>query len=557
VGLVALVLVCLSGRASAAPGGVVVVSSTPAAGSRVGVAPHTVAVEFDAAVQAPLIRVFGPNGRRIDLDGTAEVTRGGSAVSVTIEDAGTGGYLVAWSAAAGGGADRSPGAQTGGALTFAVGRVPGWTTGPIGGLLTPSGSSGGLAVCVEIAGGIALAALVVLVGLVVVRSLRSPPGAPWEDTLLVVAAALVLAGTAAALFLHGAFAAGLPAGEALSRSMARMTLHSAWGVGGILALAGVALIGLWARPLFPVARAAVPADPPEPGPPDLGPHSGPASRPNCVATLAVAGLLCAAAVAEGHAVSGHLPGLWAAVAGFHVVAAAVLAALLLLRLGPPSPVTSGPGARFSAARPLRAAAVVTAGTGLLLAGRETGSASAVAHTAYGQIVVLKALLAAGVLLAVFAVSDQPPGARTRGRGLANRLPESAAALLVVSTLATGVLIVQTPARNAVPRPSTGSITADGIDLEYQLTPARIGANDVHVYVLDPAGAPIATPSAAADLRWPAAGADPLPITLRSAGPGHFLDYGIEIPFAGTWTLDVSLDMPGAGPRTFAGAVTVH
>jgi copper transport protein len=534
--------------ASAAPAGVVVVHSTPAAGSRVGAAPHTVALEFASAVEAPTVQVFGPGGRRIDLDGTAEVTRGGAAVSVTVEDAGSGGYLVAWSATPTGGDGRGPSTPVGGALTFAVGRVPGWTTGPIGGLLTPSGSSGGLAAAVEIAGGLALAALVVLVGLVLAREIRWAPRSWWEDPVVVVASAVVLSGTGVVLFLHGAFAAGLPAGEALSRSTARLTLHSDWGVGGMLALAGVVLVGLLSGRLFPVPSALGPADAPTMGSP---------TGPSRLAALAVVTLLAAAAVTEGHAVSGRMPVIWSAVAAVHVAAAMVLAALLVLRLGPPGPVTPDRAARLTAVPRLRLAAVVTVVTGLMLAGRETGSVSAVAHTAYGQIVVLKALLSVGLLLAVYAMSDQPTGARTRVRGVSSRLPESAAALLLVSTLVTAVLVFQTPARDAVPRPSTGSITADGVDLEYQLTPARIGANDIHVYVLDQAGAPLAIPEASADLRWPAARADPLPIALRLAGPGHFLDYGVEVPFAGTWTLDVSVELPGSGSRTFASAVTVH
>ena len=87
------------------------------------------------------------------------------------------------------------------------------------------------------------------------------------------------------------------------------------------------------------------------------------------------------------------------------------------------------------------------------------------HTAYGQIVVLKALLTVGVLLAVFALGEQPVAVRTGGHGLSSRLPESAAALLVVSSLVSGVLMFQTPGRDSVPRPSTGSIVANGVDLD--------------------------------------------------------------------------------------------
>ena len=40
--------------------------------------------------------------------------------------------------------------------------------------------------------------------------------------------------------------------------------------------------------------------------------------------------------------------------------------------------------------------------------------------------------------------------------------------------------------------------------------------------------------------WPAAGISGLPVKLENAGPGHFLSYGLDIPLAGTWTLEVTV-----------------
>lgn len=674
--------------ASGAAASLVVVASSPSANARVDTAPRTVSVRFNEPVEAPALHVYGPSGERVDLDGTTTLGNGGLSAGVTIQGAGAGGYLLTWAA------ESLRGGPQQGSLVFAIGRVPGWTSGPGGGLLAAGGSSGSLAAALEGADGIALVAMVVLAGAIVVLALRWLPsdyrGRRWVTALIAVAGA----GTAVALFLHGPFSAGLPAGQALSRSMARATLHSAWGVGALVALIGLAIIAAVAP--FPTATSApTPAPAPDPGRPVRVPASGrsatpssngprrlrasvsdlvtasdavavlpttllaldslaspgtattadprqasgaatapktaiaqdlaplpkptpapetaatpdptappettappdPAATPDPTATpetaagpdpepdsagasqtaptresrlvpeahapsepakkqrrarrrsttLALAGvvLLVVAAVAEGHGPSEGLAATWVALTAIHVVAAVALVALLLVRF---TPSQSPPGwtAGVTLAR-LKGIALVVVATGVALAAHETGSFSALTDTGYGHIVIAAAVLGVGAFLTLYGA-----GGPTSGSGRLT-LP-----LVAVSALITGALIFQTPGRDTAPRPATGSVTATGLDVEYQLTPARIGANGMHIYVFDANGEPLAVPNAVADLRWSGASTYPLPVALSQAGPGHFLDYGVEVPFAGSWTLDLEIDRGGGvPPTTLSQTITIH
>ncbi|MGH3421561.1 MAG: copper resistance protein CopC, partial [Streptosporangiaceae bacterium] len=124
--------------------------------------PGSVSVLFNQAVRNATLHVLGPHGNRVDLDGTIVSGQGGRSVAVTTQDGGTGGYLVAWSAVPAG-----SGAAVSGALAFAVGRVPAWSTSGVAQYLSAGGAGPGLAATVNAVEGVELAGLLVLVGLVV------------------------------------------------------------------------------------------------------------------------------------------------------------------------------------------------------------------------------------------------------------------------------------------------------------------------------------------------------------------------------------------------------
>ena len=525
--------------APAAPAGsITLVGSVPSVDARVGVAPRTVEVIFGEPVTDAVLHVLGPRGLRVDLDGTTVIGADGTSVRVTIQSGGSGGYLAAWSAAPAA-APAPPAAApapegrrggTSGAFAFAVGRVPSWTGGPDAGILTAEGASSALAATVDAVGALGLVAAIALVGLILAVGLGWVEGA--DSRVVALVAAMVVVATAAGLALHGPLAAGLPAGDALTRAMARATVESAWGVASLFALAGVAIIG--------AARAG-------------GAGGGSSLRTRMAAVGGL--LLVASVVTEGHAVAEQLPVVWTAVLACHVACVVILCALLVVRVR--SSPTARPGVTQSVAGRdgLWLAAVAVGVTGLVLALHETGTIGAATGTVYGRIVVVKALITVAILLARAATAGRepaPPQAPTR------RLVQLASVLSVLAIVATGILIFQTPAHLDVARPATGSVVIGAVDVEYQLTPARVGHNAIHVYVFSRGGGLVGESQATASLAWGGAPADALPIDLSQAGPGHFLNYGLEIPLSGRWGLDIELDTPGQStPVTFAAVVAVH
>jgi copper transport protein len=73
-------------------------------------------------------------------------------------------------------------------------------------------------------------------------------------------------------------------------------------------------------------------------------------------------------------------------------------------------------------------------------------------------------------------------------------------------------------------------------------PARVGSNQVHLYLFDArtgaqfAGAQEVTLSAA----LPEQDIGPLPLDLRPSGPGHYIAPGAALGVSGDWTLLVTV-----------------
>ena len=74
--------------------------------------------------------------------------------------------------------------------------------------------------------------------------------------------------------------------------------------------------------------------------------------------------------------------------------------------------------------------------------------------------------------------------------------------------------------------------------------------------IDAIDADLTVPEIDATLNQPAAGISGLPVKLENAGPGHFLSYGLNIPLAGTWTLEVTV-RTNAVDEYYANPVAIH
>ena len=95
------------------------------------------------------------------------------------------------------------------------------------------------------------------------------------------------------------------------------------------------------------------------------------------------------------------------------------------------------------------------------------------------------------------------------------------------------------------RPQAAQIGFDGgapgergvVDLV--VFPATVGANEIHLSVLDPVGALMTVPEVTATLSLPDRALGPLPVHLQQLAPGHYSG-AMTIPMAGRWQLAVAV-----------------
>lgn len=368
-------------------------------------------------------------------------------------------------------------------------------------------------------------------------------GHAFERRLRIVLIATAVAGATSAgatIVFEAAQAAGISAGSALDSTILREELGTRFGtVWGITAVAWV-VVGLGAMPAL--------------------------RRP---APWRVAPLLAPLAfIALEPALSGH-PSTQSPVAllfpanVLHVVAMAVwvggLASLVLIlpaatrELGPPerSRLLAAVLARFS---PLALACVAV----ILLTG--IGQAYAyVRHfdnlldTPYGRAVLIKFLLLVGALIPLGAYNRYRSVPRLRriaagGEGpgrsglLLRRALRGEVVLIVVVLGVTAALAGYAPATSAQSGPFSASASLGPAELELTVDPARVGSNQIHLYLFDAkSGAQF---TRLKELKVSATESEksigPLPLEPQRAGPGHYTVQGALLSVAGDWLLEVTV-----------------
>jgi copper transport protein len=206
--------------------------------------------------------------------------------------------------------------------------------------------------------------------------------------------------------------------------------------------------------------------------------------------------------------------------------------------------------RFS---PLALACVIAlAATGVLQALIDMGwSLSALTDTAFGRAVLIKVVLLVA-LVALGAVNRQrvvpalrrladggePPGAA--GRVLRRTLRGEVALVLVVLGV-TSALVSYAPPVATGTGPVTRNARMGPIRMQTTIDPARVGANQLHVYLFDgkTGAAYTKTKELTVDAALPAKGIGGLRVAMHQAGPGHFVGDAVQLVPAGKWQLTVT------------------
>lgn len=538
--------------ASAAPAGAhaQLTSTDPANGAVLEVAPEQVVLEFSEQVDPPsdAIEIFDADGEEVSV-GAIEAS--GTEVSAELPALEDGAYVVSWRVVSG---DSHP---IDGALLFYIGEAGNGEDAEA--LLAEVRSSGAADETLGVVyGGVRFAlfaGLVLLVGGAFFVTLLWPAGAgdPRLRSIIGAGWLVVLVATVASLGLQAAYAAGGSWADTVDSGRLADVLGTRTGRTWLARLALLAVVPLAWRSLFPPwwrlplvrggplsARAGEGVTPPR--------------VPHLALILGLGGALLATVSFAGHAATGRLAAAALVLDVVHLAAGqfwlAGLGLLLVVVLRRQSPGASegeeadeGQSARSIVTRfsPLAfGAVVVVVVTGALQGWRQVDSIDALTDSTYGRLLLTKVALFA-VVLALAALSrgavrrwaDRSPARLRRSVGA-----EAAVAGVLIAV--TAVLVNTVPARDALAA-ETFEAEVHGTNAAVVVTvdPAEAGPVDLAIQVLTHSGEPLAVEELSANLSLAERSINRLEVLVESEGaPGSYRAAAADIPYSGTWELEV-------------------
>lgn len=489
--------------------------TTPGAGEIVSALPQSVLLRFDEPVKTvgQGVRVFGPDGERVDA-GRSVVRDATISVRIRAEERGT--YTVAWRVVS------DDGHNLAGSFVFHFGKQTGAVdvTESISPATSGAGGLGRFA---------AFAAALIVVGAAALAA-YSRDAAVRERLRTVVA----IAATA------GATAVGVVLVSQAARATGRPLLSGVGATWDLATNTRTGQFGLARAVLFTAAAGAA--------------WWSTAWRRGQWLIVGLGAASMVAVSLSGHPWSSSAPSV-AVVADFlHQVFAGIwigglVALLLSLRVAADR---IGLVYRFSQLAGVCAAGVLVSGSvsGYL----NVRSFDVVLTTGYGQLLVIKVVGFAAVCgfgwvnrrryIPLLAKTLEP---------LTRSLRIEVAVAAVVLAVTAG-LVNQPPAANAINRPYETTVVADDASVLVQVTPARAGLNDVHMYFFDEAGA-AAFATDAVEVTAAIGDIPPRKLKVTPVSPSHQSVYGASLPRSGEWSLRITALRAGT-PRVFTVKVVI-
>lgn len=563
-------------------------ATSPARGAVVKREPAAVSFRFDEPVEGNFgaVRVFDAAGERVDEGDAFHPDGDGSRIGVHLEPGlPKGSYTATYRVVSADGHIVSSG------FVFSIGRPGPAPAETVAELTAGSGSGPATEIAFGLARGLQYAATALAVGglflflLALAPALRELGGErgrvrfalslPWRGKerqeeaavallgrlrlLLLSAATIGAVSAAAGIVLEGAEAAGVSGFAALRGTIVRETLETRFGaVWALTALAWLAfglLAALVLRGAVPSRRTAASRNSSRRGRWEV---RAPAAAAALVLPLLLPVLEPALA---GHGSTQAPVVLNFAMNAIHVAAISIwvggLGALLLVlpaatrRLEPAerSRLLAAVVSRFSGIALLAVLAILV--TGLIQAYVYVRHLDALLSSGYGRAVLAKVLLlAATIAIAAYnrrralprlrrvAAGGEAPG----GAGLSlRRALRAELALLLVVLGVTAALASYAPPVSGSSGPFAVETELGPAHLEMTVEPARVGANEVHLYLFDAiSGAPFRR---AREVTLTASLPDrdiSLPLEPRRAGPGHYVAPGAFLNAPGEWRIEVTV-----------------
>jgi copper transport protein len=562
-----------------APGGALahaqLEGTSPERGAVVKHEPSAVIFRFDEPVEGNFgaVRVYDANGSRVDEGDAFHPNGEGPRLGVHLKPGlPDGSYTATYRVISADGHIVSSG------FVFSIGK-PGKTPKETVSELTAGAGSGpitetafGLArgiqyLAIALAvGGLAFLLLAWLPGLALVDG----EGESWSRAsqafstrlrrVALLAAALGAVSAAAGVVLEGAEAAGISGFSALKEAIVRETLETKFGtIWGLATLAWI-VFGLLAALL-------------------LRPSNGRSFSWGRALLVAVPlAFVVLVPALSGHGSTQSPVPLNFPVNVVHVAAMAVwlggLATLLFVAPRATRELEPGDRSRLLAATLSRFSkvALVSVGaillTGLVQAYVYVRRLDALIETGYGRAVLIKFILLM-VLIGIgaynrrrsvprlnkIAAGGEPPG---RAGLLLRRALRAEVALLVVVIGVTAALASYAPPISAQSGPFSAESTFGPIQLEISVEPARVGANQIHIYMFDAkSGAPYAkAKQVKASASLPEKSIS-LPLEPQLSGPGHYTIPGALLNASGEWRITLTVRTSAFDEYTTTTDVPIH
>jgi len=538
---------------AAASAHALLIDTVPQRGATLKTPPREVVLHFSEAVEGNFgaVRVFDAAARRVDDGRSFHPGGSGARLAVGLKPGLPDGTYVATYRVIS--ADSHP---ISGGLVFSVG-APGAAAAPtVAELIGDSAAGPVTQVAFGVARGLTYLATALLLGglaflLAVWRpALRAAAGAAeaWREAaaafalrlrrILLLAAGLGIVAGFAGIVLQGATAGATSAWSALSPDVVGDVLGTrfghVWGlrVVAFLALGGALALALPGPRRLPLALAALPAAFLAMAP-ALGGHASVQSPVALLFPLDVA----------------HVMAMSVWIGGLFALLFVLPAATRRLEANDRTRLLAAALLRFS---PMALACVgVLLLTGTLQAIEHVGSWSALRDTGFGRAVLIKiglivALIAIGAVnrrrvvpgLTRLAEASAAPGELGH---LLRRTLRAEVALVVVVLGVTSALVSYPPPDSLASGPFSANTALGPLRLEVTMDPARVGPNELHLYLLRARdGAPFtATKQLDATLALPAKHIGPLALKAREAGPGHYVVDTVALVPGGDWRLHVT------------------
>jgi len=552
------VLVLLGVGAAPAGAHAQLVATDPLAAAVVDESPSTITLRFTEPVEASLgaVRLYDGARTRIDVGAPQHPDGDRSEVRVDLPELSDGSYVATWRVISG---DSHP---VQGAFTFQIGpNATANVTSLAEQLLAEQGGDRVVGIAYGIDRFLVFASIAVLVGGLGFITVIAPSSRTRRLTRIILWTALAVcaASTAAGVGLQGAYAAGLGLADAFKPSLVRDVLDTQFGRVSVVRLALLVVVLLLLRSFLSRGEGG----------------SAPRWWPPSVAVLAVA--IAATPGLGGHATSGDHVTLAIVADALHVLAMSLwlgglvfLVAVLLRDAGVPD-VRAGV-TRFS--RLALGCVITLIATGSFQSWRQLGSLEALRDTEYGQLLVVKIVLVAGmVVVAAFSreivyrlyyrsdedeelvtpevvasggaidldeVDDPGDESFDDPREL-RRLRRSVAVEVLVAVVVlsvTAMLVNTPPGRAELSGPFTTLVQTDELSFDVIVAPGSAGPNDLHLTALTPGGGASDPLEMSATMEFPGEEIAPIEVPLRKLGPGHYLASGFNVPIAGEWRLEI-------------------